>query len=241
MPELELAAAGACRFTRWANASVLPLMRLKARVPPPATAGPPLELADTATAEAVPLEMMLDVREALMARLPLRAVMSGAAAPSLPEMEARTSLEMSLRDRLRPTETALEPPEALAATDTALAETRALIAERLLASTRMEEALTAPSPSSEAFTSAAILFMATTGAMVMALWFSPDLTSALMAAAAPLMVAVMLPFQSASTFRPPTAVMRLPLPPAMVLAVCGVPKLVPSTLSAMFLSRFCGP
>ena len=201
MAGASLAAPWATKLTRWAKASVLPLMRLKASVPPPATAGPPLVLAETATAEAVPLAMMLEVREALMAKLPLRAVMSGAVAPSLPLMDAMTSLLMSLRDRLRPTETALEPPEALAATETALAETRALMAERLLASTRMDAALTALSPSSEALTSAAILFMATTGAMVIALWSSVDLTSALMAAAAPLMVAVMLPFQSANTFK----------------------------------------
>ena len=50
--------------TPLAKASVLPLMRLKAKVPPPATAGALLAPAATATADAVPLATMAEVRQA---------------------------------------------------------------------------------------------------------------------------------------------------------------------------------
>ena len=59
-------------------------MRLNAMVPAPPTAGPPLVLAATAIADAVPLAMICDSRQTPMRMLPCPDVSVGRAAALAP-------------------------------------------------------------------------------------------------------------------------------------------------------------
>ncbi len=228
-------------------------MRLKASVPPPATAGPPLGLAATATAVAVPLAVIEALRQAPMRISPAVDVRDGRSA-WVTEASARTKastwLSMSLRDRLRPTEIALEPPLVLAATLMALAATSALIAVLDTDSMTMSPvAVESTARSMAATVSAAILFIAITGATVIALaWLlaaapasAPAAGRSTTKASAEFRTtASIAPSHCASTSTPPETSKAVRSVQARVAARVGSPKLVPSTLSAMLASRFCG-
>ena len=229
-------------------------MRLKASVPPPATAGPPLGLAAMATAVAVPLAVIDALRQAPMRISPAVDVSVGRSA-NVTESSARTAastlLSMSLRERLRPTEMALEAPVVLAATLIALAATSALIAVLDTDSTTMSPTATeSRARSMLATVSAAILFIAITGATEIALaWLlaapppaAPPAAgrSTTSASAEFSTTASMAPSHCAETSTPPETLKAVLSVQARVVARCTSPKLVPSTLSAMLASRFCG-
>ena len=135
-------------------------------------------LAATATAVARPLATMAEPRSVLIRMLPLADVTSAGVAKLAPRTKALTSFCTSLRVRLTPTDTDLAAPEVLAEMPMALAATsdsmRVLPTATMLMS---PSAATVSDLSTEASVRAAILFIAITGATLMALLSALVLTS----------------------------------------------------------------
>ena len=208
-------------------------MRFSASVPAPETAVAPLDrLAAMATAVARPLATMAAPRSVSISTLPFAEVSAVGVANAAPRTKALTSFCTSLRLRLTPTDTDLLAPLVLAEMPIALAATsdsmRVLPLAWMLTSPSV---VTVAALSMVASVLAAILFIAITGATVMALLSALVLTSS---AKAELMISAWIcPSESAATLRSPAKSSGVDSMRAVVLNLFWPARLVPSTPSTM--------